>query len=91
MAVELMEEPLLPATVQGLALPPYLTSMYGGTEIDRSTVMEEGDDFEESAAGEDGLGVVGVSGGQGVWDELPEEPEEEEEDGAAGDEIEEWD
>jgi hypothetical protein len=39
-----------------------------------------------------GLGLLAlVADREYVWDELPEEPEEEEEDGAAGDEIEEWD
>jgi hypothetical protein len=58
-------------------------------EIDGKTNMEQGDDFEESTAGEDGLGVI--SSNRGVWDEMPDLPEEKEEDGAEGDEIEDWD
>jgi hypothetical protein len=58
-------------------------------EIDAKTEMSREDDFEESAAGEDGLGNVNSS--KGVWDEMPELPEEEEEDGAEGDEIEDFD
>lgn len=58
-------------------------------EIDGKTDVEQGDDFEETAAGEDGLGVIQST--SGVWDEMIDIPDEEEEDGAAGDEIEDWD
>jgi hypothetical protein len=76
-------------------MPPYSSANYGGVEIDRFTALEQEDDFEESAAGEDGLGLIpsqsGSGNSRGVWDEVPELAEEEEEDGALGDEIEDWD
>lgn len=50
--------------------------------------MEDSDDFDGSAAGEDGMGQV--SSQAGVWDEMPEVAEQEE-DGLEGDEIEDWD
>jgi len=57
-------------------------------EIDAKSEIQE-DDYEESVAGEDGLGQISTS--KGVWDDVPEIPEEEEEDGAEGDEIEDSD
>jgi hypothetical protein len=57
-------------------------------EIDAKSEIQE-DDYEESVAGEDGLGRISSS--QGVWDDVPELAEEEEEDGAEGDEIEDFD
>jgi hypothetical protein len=57
-------------------------------EIDAKSEIQE-DDYEESVAGEDGLGRINSS--KGVWDDVPEIPEEEEEDGAEGDEIEDFD
>ena len=80
---------MLPSTVQALALPPYYSIGHSGAEIDAKTNVDQEDDFEELAAGEDGLGFVNSS--KGVWDEMPELPEEKEEDGAEGDEIEDFD
>jgi hypothetical protein len=57
-------------------------------EIDAKSEIQE-DDYEESVAGEDGLGRISAS--KGVWDDVPELAEEEEEDGAEGDEIEDFD
>ena len=57
-------------------------------EIDAKSDIQE-DDYEESVAGEDGLGLIITS--KGVWDDVPELAEEEEEDGAEGDEIEDFD
>jgi hypothetical protein len=57
-------------------------------EIDAKSEIPE-DDYEESVAGEDGLGRISSS--KGVWDDVPEIAEEEEADGAEGDEIEDFD
>ena len=57
-------------------------------EIDAKSEIQE-DDYEESVAGEDGLGQINPS--KGVWGDVPELPEEEEEDGAEDDEIEDFD
>lgn len=79
---------MLPSTVQSLALPAYTSHSHGGAEIDAKTEVQE-NNYEESVAGEDGLGLI--SSNKGVWDEMPDLPEEEEEDGAEGDEIEDFD
>jgi len=80
---------LLPSTVQSLALPPYTSFTQSGAEIDAKTDVDHEDDYEESVAGEDGLGQITTN--TGVWDEIPDLPDEVEEDGAEGDEIEDFD
>lgn len=52
--------------------------------------MEDADDFDGSAAGEDGMGLVS-SQKAGVWDDEPDVADQEEEDGIEGDEIQDWD
>ena len=79
----------MPSSVQSLALSPYISYLSGtGQELTDKSELEESDDFDGSAAGEDGMGLIASQ--TGVWDEVPEVAEPEE-DGLEGDEIEDWD
>lgn len=59
-----------------------------GQELTDKSEMEDTDDFDGSAAGEDGMGLLPNQAG--VWDDLPEVAEKED-DMLEGDEIEDWD
>lgn len=60
-----------------------------GEELTDQSEMEDTDDFDAQAAGEDGMGLGASEAG--VWDEMPEVAEAEQEDGLEGDDIEGWD
>jgi cell cycle checkpoint protein len=79
--------PLLPSTVQSLALPPF-SSFFSPEEELRSNVMEIDND-EEADDPMNGERAYTASGG---WDDTPEQPtQEDEEEGLEGDAIEDWD
>lgn len=87
----------MPSSVQSLALPAYhtLSAIGFGEELDAKSELEDQDDFDGSAAGEDGLGTLpsqSLNPGGDVWDDMADSAvAEEEEDGLEGDEIEDWD
>ncbi|WWC60908.1 uncharacterized protein I303_103484 [Kwoniella dejecticola CBS 10117] len=85
----LSAKPILPSSAQTLCLPPYSSFIRNGVELTAKDEIDMDDEYEASAAGDDGLGNIDQSHTQ-AWDDEPDKKEEEE-DWLVDDDIDDFD